>query len=399
MPLYYYEAINSSGRLVRDQGNFDSHDSLYQGLKKRGLTLTNYRRRWFLSGDLGKRHIKRMVVAEFLRNLAMTIKGGVTLMQAIEDFMDSPLEPVLKAKLSVIHERLAEGFQFSEAMQEAGGFPPLVIVLAKIGEESGTLDKTLKDAAVHLETVQDILNKTRSALSYPIFVLLAMSGALGFWLLYVFPQMLELFKGMGITHLPVTTRVLIGAVDILKVWWPLILSIPGAFGVLTLMARRYDRIKYYLDILWIKLPLFGRIIRASLMAFFFEYLSLLTAAGIDIVRSMEIMTDSVGNQVMKKGLEQIRRDVMAGHGLTTAFRATGFFDNFIIRLVNVGEQTGNMPEQLKELARYHMKKVNRLVNAISKAIEPVMIVFAGGMFILIALGLLGPIYDLMTRLQ
>jgi type II secretory pathway component PulF len=399
MPFYIYEAINSMGQQIRDEGLFDSAAAMYLALSKKGLTLVDYRRRWFTPGGITGRRVKRMVAAEFLRNLAMIISGGVTLLQALEDFLDTPLEPALKKKLKLIHQRISEGFQLSEAIEEAGGFSPFVVVLARIGEESGSLDRTLQDAADHLESIQDIINRTRSALSYPIFVLIAMGGALGFWLLYVFPQMLELFKGMGITELPLTTTMLIGAVNLFKVWWPIFPAFLVALGAIRLLAQRHKGIKFYWDLFWMKMPLFGTIIRASQFAFFFEYLSLLTRAGIDIVNSMEIMAASVSNQVMRQGLDRIKADVMAGHGLTDAFRATESFEPFIIRLVSVGEQTGNMPVQLKVLGDYYMKKVRTLVNTIAKTIEPVMIVFAGGMFVIIAMGLLGPIYDLMTRIQ
>ncbi len=399
MPLYVYQAINSAGEQVSDQGVFDSAGAMYLALKQKGLILVDYKRRWFTSGIMKQRRVKRMVAAEFFRNLSMILAGGVTLLQALEDFLDTPLDPALRKKLQFIHARISEGFQFSEALEEAGGFSPLVIVLARIGEESGNLDRTLRDAADHLENIQDIINRTRSALSYPMFVLFAMFGALAFWLLYVFPQMLELFAGMGITDLPLVTRALMTATDLLKQWWPAIPALFITLGFIHFLARRNERLKYWHDLFLMKIPLFGTIIRASQFAFFFEYLSLLTGAGIDIVNSMEIMAASVRNQVMRSGVGKIKADVMSGHGLTDAFQATGFFEHFIIRLVSVGEQTGNMPEQLKTLADYYMKRVRTLVDAMAKTIEPVMITFAGGMFVIIAMGLLGPIYDLMTRIQ
>ncbi len=399
MPLYLFEAIDSSGKPVRGEGVFESSGTMYIALKKKGLMLTGYRHRRFSLDRLRPAGLKRLAVAEFLRNLSMIIRGGVPIIQAIEDFLNNPAEPALKKKLVVIHDRLAEGFQLSQALEEAGGFSPIVVVLARIGEESGNLDKTLHDAATHLENIQDIINKTRNALTYPLFVLFAMTGALAFWLLYVFPQMLELFRGMGITQLPVATRILMGGVDLLRQWWPAVPIFLAVLGILRFLARKNMEIKFYWDLFWMKLPLLGSIIRASQFAFFFEYLSLLTRAGIDVVKSMEIMTASVSNQVVRRGLEKIKSEVMAGHGLTDAFKATEFFEHFIIRLVSVGEQTGNMPEQLKTLADFYMNRVGTLVNAISRTIEPVMIVFAGGMFVIIAMGLLGPIYDLMTRIQ
>ncbi len=399
MASFVYEALTQEGDVVRGTGDFDSSRDLYGYLRSRGLTLLNYRRRWLSLAARRTGRMKRLVVAEFLRNLGMMIGGGVQLLTALEDFAANPMDPALKARLQVICRRISEGFLLSDAMKEAGGFSPVVIVLARIGEESGNLDRTLRDAAAHLENVQDIIDRTRRALTYPAFVLTAMTGALAFWLLYVFPQILRLFKEMGVAELPLTTRILMEAVNMAQVWWPVVPVGMAALFLLWIMARRNSRVKYMWDMVWMRLPLAGSIIKASQYAFFFEYLALLTRSGVNIVKSMEIMTESVTNQVLKRGLEKIKADVMGGSGLTEAFRETGFFEHFIIRLVSVGEQTGNMPEQLQLLAGFYIKKVQALTEAIAKTIEPALIVLAGGMFALIIVGLLGPIYDLMTRIQ
>ena len=159
MPLYFFEAIDSFGKPVRDEGIFESSATMYLALKKKGLVLTDYKRRRFSLDNLRTSRLKRMVVAEFLRNLSMIIRGGVPIIQAMEDFLNNPAEPALKRKLAVIYDRLTEGFQLSEALEAAGGFSPIVVVLARIGEESGNLDKTLSNAATHLENIQDIINK------------------------------------------------------------------------------------------------------------------------------------------------------------------------------------------------------------------------------------------------
>ncbi len=399
MPLYVYEALNRQGEQIREQGVFDSTATMYRTLKAKGLTLINYRRLYITSALIAGRRLKRLVAAEFLRNLAMILKGGVPLLQALEDFLNTPLDPVLKRKLQLIYAFISDGYQLSEAMEEAGGFSDIVVVLARIGEESGNLDRTLHDAATHLENIQDIINRTRSALTYPLFVLSAMTGALAFWLLYIFPQMLELFKSMGITELPAATRLLVSSVAIVKKGWPVLPVIVVLFVSLRMIAQHRPNIKYYWDLFWMKMPLCGRIIRASQYAFFFEYLSLLTGAGIAVVKGMEIMANSLQNQVMRDAIGNIRQDVVSGTSLTDAFKSTGFFEHFIIRLISVGEQTGNMPEQLKVLADFYLKQVRTMVKALAKTIEPAMIVLAGAMFVLIAMALLGPIYDLITRIQ
>lgn len=400
MPIYAYEALDSLGQRIKDKGEFGSVADLYAQLRAKGLTLLDCRRQWLQVADLFPRRVKRTILAEFFRNFALLVRGGVPLKQALEDMCRSSGDAGLKQVLRQILLKLEDGYLLSEAMRDhKKTFSRILIVLASIGEETGNLDRTLEDAAQHLERIEEIISNTKRALIYPIFVAVAMTGALTFWMVYVLPKILELFVTMDIKELPWATRVLMAGVAFFKTWWPAIPAIVLVFVIFYWGAQKNDRLKYFWDIFWSKTPLIGTILKASHLAFFFEYVALLTAAGIHIVRSLEIMEASLGHQVLKAGIHQVRTDVIAGYGLAESFAKIHFFEPLIIRLVSVGEQTGNMPEQLKTLAGYYLDQVNKLVEIMAKTLEPALIVFAGVIFMLIALGLLGPIYDMMSKIQ
>lgn len=400
MPLFLYEAIDSAGVVVRDEGEFASVEGLFEALNARGLALVKYRRRHFkLKFNIGG-GIKRTVLAEFFRNLSLLIRGGIPLRQAIEDLAKSPGSNAISPILKDILNRLDQGQLLSEAMEaNRRYFSRLLITLVSIGEETGSLDRTLEDAAAHLERVEEIVSNTKRAMIYPSFVIVAMSGAFAFWMIYVLPKILGLFKEMGIKELPLATVILIKTVEIFNKWWPMAFVPPAAGFIIYLISKRNERIKYIWDLCWSRFPLIGRIIKSSQLAFFFEYLALLTSAGINFVRGLELMETSVNNQVIKYGIRDIKTDIMAGETIFDAFSKTGLFDPFVLRMVSVGEQTGNMPDQLVLLAKFYLSKVNKFVDTMSKVIEPVLIVFAGLIFLVIALGLLGPIYDIISKIQ
>ncbi len=400
MAWYRYEALTPDGQKIIDEGNYNSGAELYKTLKEQGYQLVDYHKKTFHIKNPLPVRIKRQVLAELFRNLALVLKAGVPLVDALEDISDSPIPSQLRHILKDVIKRIRGGDLFSEALSNHSSvFPNIVIVLSQLGEETGQLDRTLEDAAKHLERVQEIIDKTKRALSYPVVILTAMVGALAFWLIYVLPKLFELFKSLGLKELPFMTRILISIVGTVKAYWyvvPCLFIAIVAFGI---VSKKNERLKLLWDTFWSRMPLIGPVIKASQLAFFFEYLSLLTASGIDVIKSLDIMEGAITHQILKKGIRQIRNLVLAGFSLSDASKEVAFFEPFILRMIRVGEGTGHMPDQLKILSNYYMTKVNRLVDTMAKSLEPILIIFAGIIFVIIVMGLLGPIYDMMGSLK
>ncbi len=398
MPHYSYQTMNSDGELTRHQGRFSSLEQLARTVDRRGEILVDYHKQLFPPLSFGKK-LKRPILAEFFRNLALLIHGGVPLRSALDDMTRPPCHPALIEIFTTINRHIDDGLLFSEALQETpASIPRIMLPLISIGEETGNLDKTLRDGADHIDRVEKIISSTRRALVYPTVVLLAMFGALAFWMLFVLPQLMELFASMGIKDLPLATRILIASTDFLDTWWPVAPITLFLFIFFYLLTRRSKKIQYVWDQMWNRVPLVNTIIRCSQLAFFFEYTSMLTSAGINILRSMELMEQSVSNQILKKGVQKIREDISEGHSLSETITSLSFFEPFVLRMVRVGEQTGSIPEQFELLAEHYMVKVDKLVNSMSKTIEPLIIVVAGFIFAVIALGLLGPVYNMISQL-
>lgn len=401
MARYAYTAMDASGQQHEAEGDFPSLPEMFTALENKGLSLITYRRKLFSGNStLMSGSISRIELAEFFRNLALLLKGGVPLRDGLEDLIEGGKHSTLSQVFKRVQHQLEEGMLFSEGLEKESKYIPRIILpLVAIGEETGQLDQTLKDAATHLEKIQEIISSTRRALIYPSFVLTAMFGAFIFWMVYVLPQLLELFASMGLKELPLATRVLIASVDYFDTFWPVIPIFLGSFFFFYLLSRKNERLRYIWDSSLNYIPVLGNILRSSQLAFFFEYTSLLTAGGIHIVRSLELMQESVGNRVLKKSIRLITADIVAGESMSTSIAQLKFFEPFVLRMVRVGEQTGNMPEQFKILAEYYMGRVNKMVEAMSKTLEPFIIGVAGLVFMVIAMGLLGPVYNLVSAIQ
>ena len=399
MPHFSYQTMDSAGGVTRNQGKFSSLEDLFSAVERKGEILVDYRKKLFPPLPRPGRALKRPILAEFFRNLALLIQGGVPLREALDDMTKPPCHPVLGDTFNTINKRIDDGLLFSEALREAPPIiPKIMLPLISIGEETGNLDRTLRDGANHIDRVDYIISSTQRALVYPIVVLLAMFGALAFWMLFVLPQLMDLFASMGIEDLPLPTRILIATTDFFDQWWPVIPLFISIFVIFYLLTKRNPKIQYIWDQMWNHVPLIKNVIRASQLAFFFEYTAMLTDAGVNILRSMELMEQSVSNQILKNGVRLMRKEISEGNPMSEAIKSFAFFEPFVLRMVRVGEQTGNMPEQFALLASHYMKQVDKLVSAMSKTIEPLIIVVAGFIFAIIALGLLGPVYNMISQL-
>lgn len=399
MPHYSYQTMDGDGKVTRDQGKFTSLEELFRSVDRRGEILIDYRKKLFPPLPLPGRQLKRPILAEFFRNLALLIQGGVPLREALDDMTKPPCHPVLSETFTTINRHIDDGLLFSEALQEVPAVvPKIMLPLISIGEETGNLDRTLRDGADHIDRVENIISSTRRALVYPTVVLVAMFGALAFWMLFVLPQLMDLFASMGIKDLPITTRILIASTEFLNQWWPVVPITLSVFAIFYFATRRNEKIQYIWDQIWNRVPLISTVIRSSQLAFFFEYTAMLTSAGVNILRSMDLMEQSVSNQILKKGVQKMRKEISEGNPMSEAISSFAFFEPFVLRMVRVGEQTGSMPEQFSLLAEHYMDKVDKLVSAMSKTIEPVIIVVAGFIFAIIALGLLGPVYNMISQL-
>lgn len=346
------------------------------------------------------KRISRNDQAELLSNMALMLRSGVVLTTALDEAAESTESAEIRDNLKEMVSSLQHGSMFSEsARQYPQIFPDTVIHLIRIGEETGNLDKMLQDAAGHLKNIQKIVSDTKQALFYPAIVLFALFGGFLFWFYYVVPKIVGLFEEMDVTLPPITVFLLnvsnfvqtnIGAI----IAGFFIFIIASAVGV-----KRNRQIKKTYDMALLRLPVAKHILTASNLAFITEYFSLLISSGMDLLRSVDIIRDSVRNQVYKEKMEVVRQSLTRGVSISQAFSDAVIFPTFVVRMINFGEMSGSLTEQLTMVAEEYRNKLSLIVATIGKAIEPVVLLLAGVLFAIIIIGLLLPIYDLIGKIS
>lgn len=403
MPVYSYIAIEPTG-LLRE-GSVDASDleEAQRRLEARGLTIIEIKGRSkffnFLEAKLVASRVKRIEVIEVVRNLATILSAGIPLLTAVEDTASSVTNKVLKKALLQVKESLIQGNTFSDALkQQSLIFPDIVMRLASIGETTGRLDTAMKDAADHLQRIEDIASMIKRALMYPMFALVTTGGALIFWLIYVLPKILVVMKEMQV-KIPLVTRVLMMASNFVANRWYILVGIVFFIYATYVVLNRNPKTKYFVDLIKINFPIVKHIIYNKLLALFAEQMRILTAAGIIIDRCFQITADAMGSEVFRRAIYNARERLIRGEGIANSLKPESAFPPIVIRMVQVGEQSGNLDSQFKFLSDFFFQKLEVFTEKLGKTIEPILIAFVGGMFALVAIGLLMPLYDLITKIK
>jgi type II secretory pathway component PulF len=346
------------------------------------------------------RRLKRTEQAEILNNMSIMLRAGIALTTALEEVSQGSEHPRLTRDVNDIISRIQSGASFSEAAASyAYIFPKTVLHLIKMGEETGKLDEMLKDAASHITRIQQIISDTKQALLYPAFVFTTMGIGIVFWFAFVVPKIISLFKEMDV-KLPTITLVLLKISALIQSY--LIHMIIGLVGVIFIffMTRKTSyKFKKTTDTILLKLPIVGTIINASILAFITEYFSLLISAGVDLLKSIQILKNSVDNAVYSEKLQDVSDGLERGEGIASSFQNTAIFPTFVVRMINIGEVSGTLTGQLVYIAEEFRKRLSILVATIGKMIEPVILIIAGVCFIVIIGGLFLPIYDLVSKIS
>ncbi len=401
MPFFIYKAIDDNGEIVKGQIEGGDLDLVYNNISSAGLHILNIQQSSRLSSLYLKKSqvwgIKGKDIIEFARNLSVMLRSGLPLITSISDIADTVDNKKFRSKLLDIKSSIEIGSGFSVALsQHPNLFPEIFINLIAVGEETGRLDESLSDIAIHLQRMEDLRSAIVRALIYPVFALVGTTGALLFWLIYVLPKISGLFTSMDI-NLPPITQALIGASDFSRTHWYVFIIFPVMFYIMYKLLARHPRTKYYVDAIKLKLPVIQLVLHNKLLALFSEQLRILVNAGVTIDRAFDIMIEVVDNDVFKRAMIDSRDNIMLGSKISDALnKHNTLFPKMVARMISIGETTGNLNEQLDNLSRYFLDKLDDISEKMGKLIEPLIIVIIGGMFVVIILGILSPIYDLIS---
>ncbi|MBI5213195.1 MAG: type II secretion system F family protein [Nitrospirae bacterium] len=401
MNYFSYKVLNADGAVVKGVAEGDDIGSVYGELASKGFYILNLKKASnaaaYLRGILLSRKLKRKDVIEFANNLSIMLRAGVPLLSALGDIIATMESKNLNSIISDIKRRTEMGLRFSDAVDaHKKVFPDIFVRLVKVGEETGRLERSLLDVADHLQKMEDLASAIKRALIYPAFAIVTTMGALIFWLAYVLPKIMKTLKEMGV-KLPLVTRILLHVSDFTQAYWYLIPLMPVAVFALFQILKQKERTRYYVDRLKLAFPIVKLVVYNKLLALFSEQLRILIVAGLTINRALDIIADVMGNEVFKRAILKSNDVIAAGSRISDAMREHPVFPPLVIRMVDIGETSGNLDDQFAFLSKLYIKKLDDISEKMGKMIEPILIAVVGGLFAVIIIGLMLPLYDLISQ--
>ncbi|MFH0710571.1 MAG: type II secretion system F family protein [Pseudomonadota bacterium] len=338
-------------------------------------------------------------VIELIESLHLVIKSGLPLHSGLIDLAEDADNPKFKKMLITVAEEINSGKSLSAAFKPyEKALGAVIINLIHIGEETGQLQVTLERGAEFLKRTLALKKKAKQALIYPMFSFVTVTGAMLVWMIYVLPQMTQLFKEMDVELPPITLFVIALSEFVTNYIGYMIGSFIAAIIIFKILHKKYQEVRFHTDRYILKIPIIKHIVSGFNMAFIAEYLRLALVSGIPLFNALDILKNNLQNEVFQKALISTHKDVSRGLQLSESFKSTGLFSPFMLRMMGVGEASGNLDSQLELIAQYYNEKVDYYAENIGKIIEPAMLILVGGFMALVMVGLMGPLYDLIGQM-
>ena len=352
-------------------------------------------------GWLFKPRVKPKRLMVFTRQLATLIDAGLPLLRGLRILLKQEKSKGLREALAGMGESVEGGSTFSEALgQYPYTFDNLYVNMVKAGEAGGVLEEVLTRLAEFQEKAEKIKAKVKSAMVYPIVVLVAAMGILVFLMIFIIPKFAEIFEDLlGGKELPPLTRFVVGISDAVANQWYIILG--WGFGIMILMKviRGTEKGSEILDLIKLKVPLFGPLFRKGAVARFARTLGTLMGAGVPVLQALSIVRDTSGNSTVAKAIQRVHDAVKEGDSMAMPMEACGVFPGMVVSMVDVGEETGALPEMLVRVADNYDDEVDTAVEGLTSIIEPIMIVMLALIIGTIVIAMFVPLISIISNMS
>ena len=389
---YNWEGKDKLGRRVKGQMLAPGEAVVRQSLRRQGINATKVSKQSMLAG--GKK-ITEKDIALFSRQLSTMVKAGVPLLQSFEITARSHTNPAVQRLLGEIKADVESGTSLHQSFRRHPlYFDALYCNLVEAGEAAGILEAVLDRISTYKEKILAIKGKIKSALMYPMIVIVAAFIITAGIMIFVIPTFKNLYESSG-AELPALTALVIYISDVFTTWWWAIFG--GLIGgVVALLAaiKRSKALRDRIDRLSLKLPVFGPIIEKAIVARWARTFSAMFSAGVPMVEALESVAGASGNIIFEEATLKIRNDVSTGISLTSALQVAGVFPNMLMQMVSIGEESGALDSMVDKVAEYYEREVDDAVAGISSLMEPIIMVVLGGLIGTIVVAMYLPIFKM-----
>jgi type IV pilus assembly protein PilC len=413
MPLFKYEALDSQGVGIKDEvdalsekeaiskirnmGYFPTKVTNSAGGKKKGKRVTSAPKRRGAGGS-----VKVKVVCDFLRQLSTLQDAGLPILRSLRILEEQQKKGNFKRIVGYIADDIEGGNTLSEAMARfPRAFDRLTTGMIAAGETGGVLDLILARVAEFMEKALKLQARVKSAMVYPTVVMIAAFGILLGLMTFVVPQFTAVLTEMvdGAKMNPITETVLaISGWIAYRFGWAILIGIPFAAKFLITVIRRFKTGRYVLDSIKLKIPIVGQLSGKSSVAKWTRTLGTLISAGVPILDAITVTSETSGNEVYGKALDNVHDSIRQGETFATPLRQSKTVDSIVTNMISVGEETGDLDKMLNKIADNYDEQVDVLVGSLMSMLEPIMIIVLGGIVMVIVLAIFLPMIQIIQGL-
>ena len=412
MAIFNYLTKDSEGKRKEGEIRADSLDSAVQKLSSNGQMVISLKEiddtfdflgpfldEIQLSIEKAKNRIPLSNIVFFTRQLATMFSAGLTLERAIQSLGAEEKHRKFKRILTTVSDNIRKGLNLSESLsRHPGVFNNLFVAMVKAGEVSGNLNEILEQLSSYLENLDDTRRKVKSAMNYPIFMILFLIGMLMVMLLVIIPKFSQVYSQLG-AGLPAATRQMIDFSN----WFGsnvgfLFFVLSTVFIILWLISKT-QRGGYTLDSIKLKIPVFGSLSEQSILNKFCKTFGILIGAGVPVLETTALLRKVVDNKVYERAIDDASDLIRDGYNISTALRRTEVFPSILLQLASTGEDTGELDDLLDRAADYYQKQVDALVERMTTLIEPLLILLVGAVIALMVVLTYLPVFHLGSALQ
>ena len=372
--IYSWEGKDKSGKVVRGEQRANGEAIVSAMLRRQGIAVTKIKKKSFRSG----KKVSDKDITLFTRQLATMMKAGVPLLQSFDIVAKGHANPSMGKLIMDIRGDVETGTSLNQAFRKFPlYFDPLFCNLVGAGEQAGILEDLLTRLAIYKEKTMAIKGKIKSALFYPISILVVAFVVTAVIMIFVVPAFKEVFKNFG-ADLPAPTLIVMAISDFFVSYWYAIFGI--LFGSLYMFFQAWRRnlnVQRFMDRALLRAPIFGTVIRKATMARWTRTLATMFAAGVPLVESLDSVGGASGNAVYLDATKKIQNEVSTGTSLTVAMQNSNVFPNMVTQMVSIGEESGSLDQMLGKVADFYEDEVDEAVASLSSLMEPLIMVVLG----------------------
>ncbi len=400
MPRFIYKAIDASGKFISGSLDAGNVSDLELRLEKMEMDLVTCKQKELGADIFGRNKIGRRDLINFSFYLEQLTAAGVPLLEGLADLRDGEENPTFRDIVTGVIEAIEGGNSFSQALAlYPRVFDHVFVNLIRVGEHSGRMNEVLIDITETLKWQDELLSKARKIMTYPAVIGSLVLTVILFMMIFIVPDIMDAIVGLG-GKIPLETRMLMATSNFLVNFWYLVLGVPPAiFFTLKYFYRTRSKVRFRIDGLLLKLWVIGPVNEKIKISRFTRYFALMFASGITVLDAINLSKAVVNNAVLEDGIERAWQQISEGGSISESFKNIGIFPPLVVRMLRVGEASGQMDKSLKNVSYFYDRDINDSIEKMEPILQTGMMAGIGLIVMWLALSVLNPIYDTIATID